>query len=38
MHNALTFSFAFLFSTVLAAQPMFSNQSGLLSTSNIYKG
>jgi hypothetical protein len=38
MYKALTLSFAILFSTVLAAQPMFSNQVGLLSSSNIHSG
>jgi hypothetical protein len=38
MRTQLYFLFAFLFSAALTAQPMFSNQVGLLSTNNVYSG
>jgi hypothetical protein len=38
MRTLLYFVFSFLLSVGLTAQPMFSNQVGLLSTSNVYSG
>ncbi|WP_026232388.1 FG-GAP-like repeat-containing protein [Neolewinella persica] len=38
MRNLLFFVFSFFLSAALSAQPMFSNQSGLLSTGNTHSG